>query len=528
MPQQEYSGEYQELYVGDTVLFGNLTLQAGLRWDNQQSQILPMDVAGNAILGTPLLLPCTSPAACGGNATLNATLPGISYPGQDEALEWSSISPRIGMTYALGQAKQTILRASYNRYVSQMGSTVASSSPVGNSYMEILSVDANGDKVIQRGELGTIRRIVGLDPNNPSSLTSVRRIDYDMNPPTTDEFSIGADHELFPDLVIGMTYTHRINSDQVAVLYEKTQGRGDWYTSADYVPAGFNAGGMFVQCPLGYGATAAGGCNGNTAATSGTTTSPLTSFQTGTTPVYRLAPGLAAPQFSVITNRPDYEQTFDGIELTATKRLADNWMMRFNAAYNDYSDDCGDDSFANPTVGLPATGLVNGSSPFAGPAACPGGQVAPQSAGSGAFGNVFINSRWNFNLNGAYIFPWDINLGANIMARQGYPGVQRANITGLPGGTVGVVLDPVGDIRFDNVYQLDLRLAKDFRIMSRLGLTLSADVFNATNERTILQRNTILMQHGAAATSANSVSNGHRITELQAPRVWRFGAKITY
>jgi hypothetical protein len=66
------------------------------------------------------------------------------------------------------------------------------------------------------------------------------------------------------------------------------------------------------------------------------------------------------------------------------------------------------------------------------------------------------------------------------------------------------------------VYQLDLRVAKDFRIMSLATFQVSADVFNATNERTILQRNGLM---NAA---------GRRITEMQAPRVYRIGGKVTF
>jgi hypothetical protein len=199
--------------------------------------------------------------------------------------------------------------------------------------------------------------------------------------------------------------------------------------------------------------------------------------------------------------------------------MSNDWMMRMNAAFNDYTDDCGEDSFANPTKALNATGIVNGAAAYGGAPACAGGQVAPQSAGSGAFGNVFVNSRWSFNLNGVYVFPWDINVGASFNARQGYPAVFRQNVAGvgLIGTLPNVVPEEIGDTRYENVYQLDLRIAKDFRIMNRLGVTLSADVFNLPNQRTILQRNT-----------QNATVDVARITEIQAPRVWRFGAKITY
>lgn len=505
-PQANYSGKYNELYLGDTVMFGNLTLQAGLRYDKQESQILPMSIGGNPILSSALNIECVAALNCAGGRR-DAVLPGIEFPGQDRALEWKSISPRLGVTYALGADRKSLVRAAYNRYVSQMGSTVASSSPVGNSYLTFYMNDANNDHTIQRSELAKLRTVVGINLNAPTSLSSTRRINYAMNPPTTDELLIGYERELFSNFSMGLTVTHRRTKDLVAVLYEKTQGAGDWYTSADYeaIP-GVNAGGTFTG-------------NGHTITTS-------------TQPVYQLKAGLQTPTFSVITNRPDYEQTYNGLELVATKKMSRNWMMRFNGSWNDYSDDCGSGSFANPTPQLNATGIVNGFAAAGGPPACIGGQVAPQSAGSGAFGNVFISSKWNMNLNGVYVFPWDIHLGANLMARQGYPAPHRATVTGVRGGNPNVILDPLGDIRFDNVYQVDFRLSKEFRFFNRAGVTVSGEVFNATNERTILQRNTTLLTNSYNATTGavttSPVSNGWRITELQAPRVYRIGAKFNF
>ena len=95
-------------------------------------------------------------------------------------------------------------------------------------------------------------------------------------------------------------------------------------------------------------------------------------------------------------------------------------------------------------------------------------------------------------------------------------------MTGVRGGTVVVELNPVGQQRFDNVYELDMRIAKDFRIMNRVGLTISGDLFNVPNQRTILSRNASLLQN------EGSLASGWRITELQTPRIWRLGARVSF
>jgi hypothetical protein len=94
------------------------------------------------------------------------------------------------------------------------------------------------------------------------------------------------------------------------------------------------------------------------------------------------------------------------------------------------------------------------------------------------------------------------------------------------------MLDPMGNNRFDNVYELDLRIAKDFRFMNRVGMTLSGDLFNAPNKRTVLQRETSVIRNAdptpANPTGVTSNPGGNRITEMQSPRIWRLGAKFNF
>ncbi|HXH38180.1 MAG TPA: carboxypeptidase regulatory-like domain-containing protein [Thermoanaerobaculia bacterium] len=494
-----YGEKYRDLYAGDTILMGNLTLQAGLRMDRQQSLNLASSAAANPVIGTPITLPCAPGAGlpCTGG-TFTGSLSTLTFNGDARKLAWNTVSPRLGLTYALGADKKTLLRAAYNRYVSQMGATVSNASPTGlDSYFYFYGVDANHDNIIQRNELLQFYGSNYIDPLHPNLATSSTRVDYGMKAPKTDEFILGFDRELMSDFSVGMNFTYRHYTDLVGTRYEKTQGAGNYYTRADWVVSTTHptAGGTFTE-PASAG--------GNV-------------IVLPKVPVYVIAPGVPAPLFAVITNLPGYTQRYEGVELTATKRMSHKWMFRANASWNSYTEQCSAEAFPNPT-------------PYLGN--CPGGQVVTRSAGSGAFGNVFINSKWNANITGLYQLPWDANIGASLTARQGYPSVWRDQVRGINGGAtyvVGgapnrqeVILQPVGTTRFDNVYELDLRAAKDIRFMNRVGLTLSADLFNVPNQRTILQRQTRLFTSGA------SFSQGDNITEMQSPRVWRLGAKFTF
>ena len=525
-----YDEKYTDFYLGDTILMGNLTIQAGLRWDRQKTMNTPISVAGNPILGTPLTLPCVASLGCAGGS-LSAAVPGLNYAGDPSWMTWNSVMPRLGATYALGADKRTLLRAQYNRYAGQLGSVVSGANPLAYSAWYVYGFDANHDNTIQRGELLKLRSSRGLNTAAPTAPTVTSRIDYNLKVPTTDEFLVGFERELLTDFAVGVNYTYRKYNNLYWTTFEKHQNQGDFYTPADYVAATFPdgspvlAGGVFTLCSAGSNAA---GVNPTGPGTCPSGSTVLATFNTAQQQVYAVAPGVTVPTFRVITTRPDYHQKYSGLELTATKRMSHSWMLRGNVTLSDYTEDCGSGALRNPTPVLNTTAQPTSNASNN----CIGGQLAPQSAGSGAFGNDFINAKWNFNLTGAYQAPWDINIGASLTARQGYPAVLRDNVTGLRGGTVAVILNPVGEIRFPSVYELDLRLAKNFRILNRVGFEVSGDLFNAPNRRTILQRETLVTNTvGTAANAAAAKSSrtaGWRVTEIQAPRVWRLGAKFTF
>jgi hypothetical protein len=487
--------KYTDLYVGDTMLFGNLTVQAGLRYDQQKGHSNPLSTTANP--DAPDLLPA---------ATLNVP----------DEIEWTSISPRIGATYTFGSSRRTVLRGGYNRYVDQLGTgTISAVNPLSlYQYLYFYGVnDANGDGHISGAELANspdayIYATYGLDPNDPTHTKQLIRFDDDMNPPHTDEFVAGFEHELMSDFTVGMTYTHRKLDDILTTRYEKTQGAGDWYSSADYELAG-NAVGNLPPCAVdpATGKVPRGsngiGCEGS-------------AFSV---PVYVLKAGIATPTYGVITNRPDYGQTYDGLELTGVKRMSHHWMMRGNISWNDWRQQVGPDAFADPTPLRTTYGCSN----------CDDGLVVQGSGtGSGAKGGVYINSRWSYNLTSVVQLPWQFNVGASVTGREGYPipYVARVNTGPNTAGGEGfkqvLVTDDIDAFRLPDVFNLDLRLAKDFRF-NRAGLTLSVDAFNVTNERTILQRTTRLNDR-----LNRTFTSAARIVEAQSPRVFRFGARLTF
>ena len=474
-----YNVNSTDLYIGDTMMIGNLTVQAGVRWDSQEGSVNDGTIQANA--------------------ALPSLLPSISFRGDTiGSIEWQSVSPRIGLTYALGADKRTLLRAAANRYMDQLGGyTVYGASPLGYQYLYFYFTDVNGNGAANVGELclgqasdpagcsafdaSGILAFYGLDPARTSSANPVRRWDPDMDAPHTDELLFGVERELIRDFVVGATYTWRRRDDFVGTRAEKTRGAGDFYSRADYVLAPSPATGTL---PASAGGAAY------------------------SLPYYRLKPGVDAPIYTVFTNLPGYSQTYQGLELTATKRMSDRWMLRGSLTLQDTTQNVDDEFIVDPTRARGATGctICDDSSVIVG-----------SGAGSGAKGGVYIHSEWAYNLTGAYQIPFiETSLGFNLTGRQGYP-IPYVHRVGTSEGFKFLLIgeDPT-EFRHEDIHNLDLRLAKDFRF-GPVGTTFSVDVFNVMNEQPVLQRNTRL-----------GIASGNRITELQSPRVIRLGARLTF
>jgi hypothetical protein len=473
-----------DFYLGDTMMLGNLTIQAGLRYDRQVATI-----QGGV-----------TPA----NVVSQGSIPQITYA-DSEDLEWTNISPRIGLTYALGADRKTLLRASLNRYTDQMGGfTVYATSPASYSYLYYLFDDLNGNgraegnEIIREGgEFGNgILGWLNVDPLHPT--VPVRRWDNDLKAPTTDELILGFERQVLADFSVGVNGTYRRFNDQIGLWPEKTRGAGDWYTSADYV--------QLVCNPADYDPEEdAVSCSGSNFAFQVPNGGPAFT----NIPIYDLRPGVDAPIYSAFRNIPDYSQTYTGIELNATKRMSNRWMLRGNFTWQDWTQDIGDEAILDPTHLRTATGCSS----------CDG-DIVVQGAGegSGAKGGIYINSRWAYNLTGAYQIPFiETSLGFNLTGREGYPIPYITRYSSREGGK-NVLVGDIDQYRLPNVNSLDLRLAKDFRF-GPAGVTVSADVFNVLNANTVLQRQ---MDYRRTQNSQ------HQITEVLSPRVFRLGARLTF
>jgi hypothetical protein len=158
-----------------------------------------------------------------------------------------------------------------------------------------------------------------------------------------------------------------------------------------------------------------------------------------------------------------------------------------------------------------------------------GGQYAPESTSSG-LGNVFVNQKWIFRMSGAYTLPWwKIGVAANYSYRTGNPYIRSVTSPTRPfsAGQATVYLDTRGDVRLPNFQNIDFRVDKPFTIANRVKVVASLDVFNVLNGNTTLSERGI--QNTANLTATPAVpGNSNTISSLLAPRVLRFGFRVTF
>ena len=466
----KFGSKYKDFYVGDTVPIGNLTLNVGARYDWQSAKNFASSVPANPLVPD--------------------ILPAVDYPGDTRSLQWNGFSPRIGATYAFGKDNRAVARASYAHYINQLGSSdVGSANPFYRvQYLYYYWDDLNGDRNVQRNEIDFadgVYSFANIDPNNTAAGYSPGRIDYKMKAPNTDELMGGLQYELTPGFAVSANYTYRKSQDFTWNRFEKTRGAGDYYTTADYVLAG-------------------------------TRTGVLPNGQPYSVPYYTLKSGTATPVYYVFTNRDDYSQTYQDIELSAVKRMSRNWMLRGNVTLSDWKQHVGPGAIVDLSPLL-----SNSTNSFDSCSVCDGATVAS----SGGIGNNYINSRWAYSLTGVYQLPWRMSIGGALNGREGYLIPYRVTFRDKREGTQkNLLVSPsFDDSRLPNVTNLDLRLAKDISLAGKAALNLSIDAFNVLNSHTVLDRNTLL---DVGANGTDPIYN--HISTLMSPRILRFGARVKF
>jgi hypothetical protein len=452
------SAGYTAGYIQDTITHGRLTANFGLRFDVQRGHNRSSAAIANA------------------NSVL---VPAVTFGGDDQDWNWTSVVPRIGVTYALGPDGITLLRAAVSRYTDQLGvDRILALNPIapiaGHEFdggERFAFFDANGNRQLDPGEVRSASTIIRAATTDPRFLEPLSVVDDDFKPPMTTELLLGAD---------------RLLGRGAVSAHLQWRSRGD---IVDDVPLVIEAA-SGVRRPV----VAADFGSGPVVPVTDVDGAPLV-LET-----FALAPGLAYTG-GVFSTNGAREQSAVDMTLQYDQRYVRGAYVR--AWIN----------FGRASWSVPTTFFVDRND-LLGAEDNDGAPAADQSA-SPARRDVFLNNTWSYELFGMTRAPFGLEVAGRFYGRQGYPAPVFVTV---PAGDATRLIQ-VGDldrVRFARLFLMDLRVERPF-VVANFNLDLSAEVFNLFSRQTLLQRDADL----------RSETRGEPV-EFVSPRVLRFGVRVRF
>lgn len=197
-------------FVQDTMTFGKLSINLGLRYDNETSMVKDQAVPASPFL--PNLLPAL---------TIEKLDPGIN---------WNVLSPRISFIYDITGDGKNVLKLNLARYGSQEGFGMADHlNPMGWGGVGVYWDDLDGNDVATNDELfgedvdgnlavptaDTILWASGVNVDDPTSVSPANKIDPDFNSPLLDELTVSFERELITDFALRAEFFYKKAHNQI-------------------------------------------------------------------------------------------------------------------------------------------------------------------------------------------------------------------------------------------------------------------------------------------------------------------------
>jgi len=321
--------------------------------------------------------------------------------------------------------------------------------------------DANGDRYFQPGEQTGTPVVTRVQPDTIS-------VDSDYLRPYTDEFTGGFDHELFPALRLSVALTHRSERNPQA-----TSNPANPYDT-------------FLTTRPDNGRDGVAG-----------------TADDGTFQFYNRTSTAVNQTF--FTNDRNFRQTYNGLEVSATKRMSDRWQMLTGYTYSQTRIE-GVSVNVNPNALINATGPVTGQ----------------------------IGDRpHQFKVTGTYVLPfYEIGVAGNLNMQSGAAVTRQFTTAQTVGGNSTINVEPLGSYRLERRAASDLRVFKTARFGER-SLEVSVDFNNVTNTNTawdarVLGGTINLRQNGDPAGTLNSLPQFGSPAQVYGPRNIRFNAALRF
>ncbi len=452
-------------WVQDSMTFDHLTFDFGVRHDIQRGS----NVGGMV----------------GSNPLFPELLPAVEFGGVGVPVEWSSVSPRFALAYAIGEEGRSIVRASYSMFASQLYADLVSRlSPAAETEIYLGFDDRNRDDRFDPTEPHFLLSYNGVNSVQTGFGGSPHRTAQQLDPERTDELRLSFEHSLRSGVEFGVEHVDRnvtgILETRRLVRDERGQVRPAF--AQDYL----------LETVV---------------------TGTLPNGDPFSAPVYGLRDGVELTGGNLLLNG-DRQQSYRATTLRLTRHLASQWLLRGHVTMSDWRWNVGSEfrNFDDPTNVVAAEGEDAAVSL----ADTDGDIVAPDTPG----GRLFLNSRWAFNIFALYqVAPrrdWGFDVAANLRGREGFPLPYSVAVIEDDGLREVQATERTDSFRLDDVILLDLRFEKELRF-GKLRPAISFDVFNVLNAGQVLERERQL---------TSPLVNVPR--ETLSPRVLRLGLRLTW
>jgi hypothetical protein len=471
------------LYGQDSYSIKRLTLIAGARWERIEGYVPAQSAINDQYFGPGLTFNTATFTYTLPDATRQTVTGPYTIPSTYDAVHgdplWYNFAPRFNVTYDLLGDGKTVAKLSVGRYLDQIG-TGTPINPYGRISQTYAWAD-NGDYVFQPGtltwdgtkyvggELGALSSTTIANPYGPLTFNkSLKR-------PTRNEFTVGIDREMMPNLLLSATFIHRREHNVQATLDQNPDAWGTEYTLLTLTDPGRDG-------------------------TLGTADDqPIQA--------YSLNPGNTITTITVNDDR--LAQHYNGLELSLTKRLSKGWTALVGYDYSHTRQDI--ISLNNPNNAFVNAGGI-----------------------SGGRRHIFNGSAsyvlpWYHILVGT---EFRVQSGLPITRTWTPPTCSATVLSNCLNQSQSLNAEPRGTVELPWLSSADLRVGKTWRV-KRQTIDMSLDAYNITNTNTVFSvrtnTGTTLIRYGGSidpTVPQTSIQTFLSPTGILGPRILRFN--VTY
>jgi hypothetical protein len=428
-------------FVQDRASYERITLNLGLRWSFYDGYLPPQSGGGGR------------------------WFPLTSYPRLDAGFNWNTLAPRTSIVWKVTGDGRSVAKASYSRYYEVLYTgefaDVINPNTINTGGLATYKWygDLNGNGIVDPGE---------YDPN-PLSVVQpkLNKIDPKLKDPSTDEFTLGFQREVVPNLGFNASWIQRWFHNQT--VDEEVGIPIDGYTPHVFTDPGPD---NLI----------------NTA-----DDRPIT--------LYDVLPQYRGKNAVFHTNFPG-TQRYKGLELSVTRRFANRWQLLGSYVWSRLDGDIVvDPNNPNQTIPSNAKGRGANDQPHA------------------------------FKIIGSYVAPYAVTLGINYQGLSGLPTDRtfRASLAqgsttvrADPRGTYRADFLNLFSVKADKTFQLH----RHARVSGFLEVH---NLLNTNAAQSNIGVLTQAFPSQAAFDAARATTSYFgRVQEIVAPRILKLGVKFSF